>query len=115
MASLDYHGGEEEELREHERAQKLLEESFVDPLLRLDYDSDEEDLIPSIEDVLGRQDPDASLGMPDGSLQQMTAQGTVPSKARWLASIDRHMLPASYRSNAKKEELCIQYADDFQR
>lgn len=46
-------GGADPEMAEQHRLMKELEESFVDPLLRLDYDSDEEDLIPSIDDVLG--------------------------------------------------------------
>lgn len=48
-------------MQEQERLMKELEQSFVDPLLRLDYDSDEEDLIPSIEDVLGHAVPEQGV------------------------------------------------------
>jgi hypothetical protein len=52
--------------------------------------------------------------IPDLSLIPIfTAGGVASSKDEWLQSVDRSRLPLSYRGNTTKEQLCLEYVDNF--
>ena len=45
--------------------------------------------------------------------QPFTAEGAVNTKARRIRLLETEMLPSTYRSNSTKEDLCLEYVENF--
>ncbi|KAA0156909.1 hypothetical protein FNF31_05832 [Cafeteria roenbergensis] len=59
-------------------------------------------------------DSDAEVAIPLArELPVFTAAGVANSKPEWLSTVDRARLPLSYRGNTTKEQLCLEYVDNF--
>jgi len=51
----------------------------------------------------------------DEQEEVFTNEGAVSTKAKRIHMLDKKACPASYRSNSHKEELCMEYVDNFNR